>query len=193
MAQFLALAEPKPSLLGSLKIGLLSLVMLLLSACGDGASKEVQLLSGAAPGELARSHLAAAYLKQQGFDVTVEEARLGQIWQRLWAGKGDASVTVWLPQASEPFVGRFFDRLDDLGAKDAGLPAEAELWPLQDKPHLIVRRTLEQDAPQAVALLKELHWQPADIEQIIERWQQSQDWTLAAETWLAEQQAPLAK
>ena len=174
-----------------LKTCLLSLAILLLSACGGGAN-EVQLLTGSAPGELARTYLAAAMLKQHGFKVTVEEVRLGQIWQRLWAGKGDASVTVWLPQASAPFVERFFDRLDDLGAKDAGLAEEAtELVPSHDKPHTLVRRSLEQDSPQAVALLKELHWQPADIEQIIERWQQSQDWSLAAETWLAEQQTPL--
>lgn len=165
----------------------LVLTVCLLSACGDAASKDVHLLTGASPGELARTHLAAALLKQQDFNVTIEEARLGQIWQRLWVGKADASVTVWLPAASEPFVGRFFDRLDDLGAKDTGLPEEAEFWPLQDKPHLIVRRTLEQDAPQAVALLKEMRWQPADIEQIIERWQLSQDWSVAAETWLAAQ------
>ncbi|WP_319783546.1 glycine betaine ABC transporter substrate-binding protein [Oceanisphaera sp. IT1-181] len=170
-----------------LKIGLLSLAVLLLSACGDATSRDVHLLSGAAPAELARTHLAAAALKQQNFNVTIEEARLGQIWQRLWAGKADASVTVWLPQASAPFVERFFDRLDDLGPKDGRLAAEADLWPAKDKPHTLVRRSLAQDAPQAVALLKDLQWQPADIEQIIERWQQSQNWTLAAESWLAEQ------
>lgn len=170
-----------------LKTGLLSLAVLLLSACGDTNSNDVHLLSGVTPTELARTHLAAAVLKQHDFNVTVEEARLGQIWQRLWAGKADASVTVWLPQASEPFVGRFFDRLDDLGANDVGLNEEAELWPPHDKPHTIVRRTLAQESPQAVALLQSLSWQPTDIEKIIEHWQFTQDWAVAAETWLAEQ------
>lgn len=173
-----------------LTIGLLSLAVILLSACDNASSRDVHLLSGGAPAELARTHLAAAALKQQNFNVTIEEARLGQIWQRLWAGKADASVTVWLPQASAPFVERFFDRLDDLGPKDAGLSLGTELVPLHDKPHTLVRRSLAQDAPQAVALLRDLQWQPADIEQIIERWQLSQDWSLAAESWLAEQQSP---
>ncbi|MGO4999329.1 glycine betaine ABC transporter substrate-binding protein [Oceanisphaera sp. W20_SRM_FM3] len=170
-----------------LKTGLLSLAALLLSACGDGASHEVTLLTGAAPSELARTHLAAAMLKQQGVQVSIEEARLGQIWQRLWAGRADASVTVWLPQASAPFVERFFDRLDDLGANDVGLSEVVELVPLHDKPHTIVRRTLVEESPQAVAILKNIQWQPSDIEEIMQRWQLSQDWSLAAETWLAEQ------
>lgn len=170
-----------------LKICLLSLAALLLSACGDGASHQVTLLTGAAPSELARTHLAAAMLKQQGVKVTIEEARLGQIWQRLWAGKADASVTVWLPQASAPFVERFFDRLDDLGPNDVGLSEEVELVPLYDKPHTIVRRTLAEESPQAMAILNTMQWQPRDIEEIMQRWQLSQDWSVAAETWLAEQ------
>ena len=170
-----------------LKISLLSLAILLLSACGEGGSRDIHLLTGASPAELARTHLAAAVLKQHDYTVTVEEARLGQIWQRLWAGKADASVTVWLPKASAPFVERFFDRLDDLGPKDVGLSVGTELVPLHDKPHTLVRRSLSEDAPQAVALLKNLQWQPIDIEQIIEHWRLSQDWSVAAETWLAEQ------
>lgn len=170
-----------------LKSSFLALALLLLSACGEGGSKDVHLLTGATPAELARTHLAAAVLKQHDYKVTVEEARLGQIWQRLWAGKGDASVTVWLPKASAPFVERFFDRLDDLGPKDAGLSVGKELVPLHDKPHTLVRRAFVEEAPAAVALLNDMRWQPADIEQIIERWQLSQDWSVAADTWLAEQ------
>lgn len=174
----------------ALRGGLIACALLLLSACGESSHKELVLLSGAEPGELARSHLAAAYLQQQDISVTIEEARLGQIWQRLWAGKGDASVTVWLPEASTPFVERFFDRLDDLGPVDAGLAKEARLNLNQDKPHILVRRSLGQDAPEALAVLSKLHWQPADIDHIIALWQESQDWSLAANTWLAEQQAP---
>lgn len=85
---------------------------LLLTACNPNATREINLLTGATPGELARTHLTGAVLTEQGFNVSIEEARLGQIWQRLWAGKADASVVVWLPEASAPFVERFYDRLD---------------------------------------------------------------------------------
>lgn len=168
-------------------IRLLSLSMLLLAGCGGSETRDVHLLTGGTPSELARTHLAATVLKQQDFTVTIEEVRLGQIWQRLWAGKADASVTVWLPQASAPFVERFFDRLDDLGINDDGLDTEVAIWPKDDKPHTIVRRGLEQESPTAVALLRDLQWRSADIAKIVERWQQSQNWTLAAESWLAEQ------
>lgn len=160
---------------------------LLLAACSDSSAKDIHLLTGANPAELARTHLASAVLKQHGFIVTIEEARLGQIWQRLWAGKADASVVVWLPEASAPFVERFFDRLDDFGPKDNGLAEEREIWPANDKPHAVVRRSLEQESPEAVVILRNLHWQPQDLEQIMASWQQSQNWTLAAESWLAEQ------
>ena len=165
----------------------LLMLSLMLTACTDATQDEIHLLSGASPAELARNHLAGAVLEQQGFTVTVEEARLGQIWQRLWAGKADASLSVWLPEASAPFVERFFERLDDLGPRDGVLASEAELWPAQDRPHTLVRRSLEQDAPQAFATLMALRWQSEDLEQIIANWQQSGDWSLAAGTWLAAQ------
>ena len=168
-------------------ISLLSLVMLTLVGCSDAGSRDIHLLSGGTPSELARTHLAAALLKQQDFTVTIEEVRLGQIWQRLWAGKADASVTVWLPQASAPFVERFFDRLDDLGINDNGLSSEVAIWPDNDKPHTLVRRGLAQDAPDAINVLSHLQWQATDIAAIVDRWQQHQNWTLAAESWLAEQ------
>ena len=171
----------------ALKSGVLSLALLLLTACGEGANNDILLLSGAQSTELARTHLAAARLQEQGFEVTIEEARLGQIWQRLWAGKGDASVTVWLPEASAPFVERFFDRLDDLGPTDQGLAQESKLHLSHDKPHVLVRRSLEQDAPEAVAILSQLHWQAADIAYLVAHWQESQDWSLATASWLAEQ------
>lgn len=164
---------------------------LLLTACTDSSSKDIHLLTGAHPAELARTHLAGAVLKQQGFTVTIEEARLGQIWQRLWAGKADASMTVWLPEASAPFVERFFDRLDDLGPKDNGLAEESEIWPTHDKPHTVVRRSLEQESAGALAILRNLHWQPQDLTQIINSWQQSKNWPLAAESWLAAHPGPL--
>ncbi|MGO1247122.1 MAG: glycine betaine ABC transporter substrate-binding protein [Oceanisphaera sp.] len=166
------------------KIALL-VCSLLLAACSE-PTKEIHLLTGADAAELARTHLAKAVLEQQGFTVTVSEVRLGQIWQRLWAGKADASVTVWLPQASAPFVERFFDRLDDMGPKSHQLAGET--WPSQDKPHTIIRRSLEQEAPKARAILRDLQWQPQDLEQIMAHWQQSQNWNLAAQSWLAEHQ-----
>ncbi|MBO1518963.1 glycine betaine ABC transporter substrate-binding protein [Oceanisphaera pacifica] len=157
---------------------------LLLAACSE-PSKDIHLLTGADAAELARTHLAKAVLEQQGFSVTVSEVRLGQIWQRLWAGKADASVTVWLPQASAPFVARFFDRLDDMGPK--GQQLAQETWPSHDKPHTIIRRSLAQESPKARALLRDLQWQPQDLEQIMAHWQQNQNWNLAAENWLAKQ------
>lgn len=163
----------------------LLMLSLMLTACTDATQDEIHLLSGASPAELARNHLAGAVLEQQGFTVIVEEARLGQIWQRLWAGKADASLSVWLPEASAPFVERFFERLDDLGPRDGVLASEAELWPAQDRPHTLVRRSLEQDAPEAFAILMALRWQAEDLERIIANWQQSGDWSLAAGTWLA--------
>ncbi|WP_232455192.1 glycine betaine ABC transporter substrate-binding protein [Oceanisphaera avium] len=172
-----------------IKSAALTLALLLLSGCGKDANNSLLLLSGSEPAELARSHLAAATLEQHDFSVTIEEARLGQIWQRLWAGKGDASVTVWLPEASAPFVERFFDRLDDLGAIDQGLAQESRLNLNHDKPHVLVRRSLAQEAPAALAVLSNLHWQAEDIEQLIEYWQDTQDWSVAAQTWLAEQAA----
>lgn len=168
-------------------LSLLLLSGLLLAACTDSSSRQIHLLTGANPAELARTHLAGAVLREQGFTVTIEEARLGQIWQRLWAGKADASVTVWLPDASAPFVERFFDRLDDLGPKDNGLAEEGEIWPVNDKPHTVVRRSLEQESPDALAILRGLQWRAQDVTHIINSWQQSQNWTLAAESWLAEQ------
>lgn len=163
----------------------LLMLSLMLTACSDSTQDKIHLLSGASPAELARNHLAGAVLEQQGFTVTVEEARLGQIWQRLWAGKADASLSVWLPEASAPFVERFFERLDDLGPRDGVLASELERWPAQDRPHTLVRRSLEQDAPQAFATLMALRWQSEDLEQIIANWQQGGDWPLAASTWLA--------
>lgn len=162
---------------------------LLLAACTDSSSRQIHLLTGAHPAELARTHLVGAVLREQGFAVTIEEARLGQIWQRLWAGKADASVTVWLPDASAPFVERFFDRLDDLGPKGTALAEESEIWPVNDKPHTVVRRSLEQELPDALLILRSLHWQPEDVTHIMNGWQQSQNWTLAAESWLAAQAA----
>ncbi|GAA3707994.1 hypothetical protein GCM10022421_13660 [Oceanisphaera sediminis] len=162
----------------------LLMLSLMLAGCTDSTSREIHLLSGASPAELARNHLAGAVLEQQGFTVTVEEARLGKIWQRLWAGKADASLSVWLPEASAPFVERFFERLDDLGPRDGALASEAEHWPAQDRPHILVRRSLEQDAPQAFATLMVLRWQSKDLEQIIANWQQGGDWQQAASRWL---------
>ncbi len=158
---------------------------LMLAACTDSTPREIHLLSGASPAELARSHLAGAVLEQHGYDVTIEQVRLGKIWQQLWAGNADASLSVWLPEASAPFVERFFERLHDLGPKDGGLASEAGFWPSGDRPHTLVRRSLEQDAPEAFAILQALHWQPEDIEQIMANWQQSQDWQQAARSWLA--------
>ena len=162
----------------------LLMLSLMLAGCTDSTSREIHLLSGASPAELARNHLAGAVLEQQGFTVTVEEARLGQIWQRLWAGKADASLSVWLPEASAPFVERFFERLDDLGPRDGMLASEAERWPAKDRPHILVRRSLEQDAPHAFATLVALRWQSKDLEQIIANWQQSGHWQQAASSWL---------
>ncbi|GHA20893.1 glycine betaine ABC transporter substrate-binding protein [Oceanisphaera arctica] len=162
----------------------LLMLSLMLAACTDSTPREIHLLSGASPAELARSHLAGAVLEQQGFTVTIEEARLGQIWQRLWAGKADASLSIWLPEASAPFVERFFERLHDLGPKDDGLASEAEFWPVDDRPHTLVRRSLEQEAPKAFAILVALRWQPEDLEQIIANWQQSGHWQQAARSWM---------
>lgn len=167
----------------AVKVALLML-SLMLAACTDSTPREIQLLSGASPAELARSHLAGAVLEQQGFTVTIEEARLGQVWQRLWAGKADASLSVWLPEASAPFVERFFERLHDLGPKDGGLASETGLWPVNDRPHTLVRRSLEQEAPEAFSILMALRWQPEDLEQIINNWQQSGHWQQAAKSWL---------
>ena len=162
---------------------------LLLTACNPNATREINLLTGATPGELARTHLTGAVLTEQGFNVSIEEARLGQIWQRLWAGKADASVVVWLPEASAPFVERFYDRLTDLGAKDAGLAQERPLWPPNDKPHLVVRSALQEEAPDVMATLLDLQWQPDDLQYIIDRHQQGKSWSLAAKDWLANQRA----
>ncbi|MFP2770324.1 glycine betaine ABC transporter substrate-binding protein [Oceanisphaera sp. KMM 10153] len=165
----------------------LLMLSLMLAGCTDSTQGEIHLLSGASPAELARSHLAGAVLERKGVTVIVEEARLGQVWQRLWAGKGDASLSVWLPEASAPFVERFFERLEDLGPRDGILASEAGLWPANDRPHVLVRRSLEQDAPEAFAILVALRWQPEDLEQIIANWQQSGNWQQAASTWLAAQ------
>ncbi|MBM7455282.1 ABC-type proline/glycine betaine transport system substrate-binding protein [Oceanisphaera litoralis] len=160
------------------------MLSLMLAACTDSRSREIRLLSGAEPAELARNHLAGAVLEQQGFTVIIEAAPLGQIWQRLWAGKADASLSVWLPEASAPFVERFFDRLHDLGPRDGMLASEAGRWPAGDRPHTLVRRSLEQEAPEAFSILAALRWQAEDLERIMSHWQQDGDWPRAARAWL---------
>lgn len=167
-----------------------AVLALLLSACGGEPQRELRLLSGEQRQELASSHMAAAVLARAGFEVSISQANLGQSWQRLWAGEADASLSIWMPEASSPFVERFFVRLHDLGPNYLGPRLDEVDWPMGDRPHTLARRALEQSAPEALEILAGLRWQQADLEWVLAEWQQSGDWELAAKAWLAQRQRP---
>lgn len=158
---------------------------LLLSACGGEPQQEIRLLSGESRQELASSHMAAAVLERAGFEVTVASANLGQRWQRLWAGEADASLSIWMPEASAPFVERFFERLHDLGPNYLGPRLEEGEWPEGDRPHTLARRALEQGAPGALELLAGMRWQREELEWVLAEWQATGDPARAARAWLA--------
>ncbi|MBL1379175.1 hypothetical protein [Zobellella iuensis] len=168
-----------------------AVLALLLSACGGEPQREIRLLSGEQYQELASSHMAAAVLERAGFEVSISRANLGQSWQRLWAGEADASLSIWMPEASSPFVARFFERLHDLGPNYLGPRLEEGDWPEGDRPHTLARRALERSAPEALALLAAMRWQQEDLEWVLVEWQQGGDWELAAKGWLAQRQLPV--
>ncbi|WP_445396733.1 glycine betaine ABC transporter substrate-binding protein [Zobellella sp. An-6] len=165
---------------------------LLLSACSGEPGREIRLLSGESEQELASSHMARAVLEQAGFEVSIGRANLGQSWQRLWAGEADASLSIWMPEASAPFVERFFERLHDLGPNYLGPGLDGTRRPAGDRPHTLARRALEQDAPEALAILAGLRWQQPELERVLAEWEQSGDWEQAAAAWLAQRQPPAA-
>ncbi|WP_417606911.1 glycine betaine ABC transporter substrate-binding protein [Oceanimonas baumannii] len=98
-----------------MKHGLLLMLTLLLSACSPEPQQHIRLLSGDWDTARATTELARLELEQAGFAVTVEQVAPGQIWSRLAAGEGDASLSAWLPDSSRHHAERFFDRLHDLG------------------------------------------------------------------------------
>ncbi|WP_375055746.1 glycine betaine ABC transporter substrate-binding protein [Zobellella sp. DQSA1] len=158
---------------------------LLLGGCGGEVRQEVRLLSGEQRQELASSHMAAVVLEQAGVEVSISQANLGQSWQRLWAGEADVSLSIWMPEASSPFVERFFERLHDLGPNYLGPRLDEVDWPAGDRPHTLARRALERSAPEALEILAGLRWQQEDLEWVLAEWEAGGDPKQAAEAWLA--------
>lgn len=55
-----------------------------------------------------------------------------------------------------------------------------------EQPHTLVRRGLEDSAPQAMAILAGLHWQQQDMVFVFAQLEQGNDFSRAAELWLAQ-------
>lgn len=89
-------------------------------ASTDGATTDqtdltVGVFNGWPEGE-AVSYLWEAILEEQGYDVTLEYADAGPVWQAVAQGDYDVNLDAWLPMTHATYLEQFGDDVVDLGS-----------------------------------------------------------------------------
>src|SRR5699024_2433355 len=114
---------------------LLGIIMTLLAACGSGGnntsvednqeSEEVTNISiGLDPYAYATvpAYLSQVILEQEGYNVEIEEAEVGILYQALSSGDIDVFVDVWRPNLHESYIEEYDDKFETAGVLFSEMP-----------------------------------------------------------------------
>lgn len=88
--------------------------------------------------EVASTNVMAEVLKEQGFDVDLQELNNTALWQSVANGAVDASLSAWLPTTHGDLYDKYKDQLEDLGPNLTGVktglvvPAYMDVTTIED-------------------------------------------------------------
>jgi glycine betaine/proline transport system substrate-binding protein len=111
-------------------------MLLFLVACGgnDGATKETEedegteekteLAIGLDPYDYSTvpAYLSKVILEQEGFDIHIEEAEVGILYQALSDGEIDAFIDVWSPNLHKDYLDKYGDSFEIAGTLYSDMP-----------------------------------------------------------------------
>ena len=105
-----------------LKIGIVFICILVLTACGsekedtkNNDKGEINLAYVEWDTEVASTHVVGQVLEELGYKVTLTPLDNGIMWEALANGEVDGMVSAWLPQTHAPQVEKYKDKIENLG------------------------------------------------------------------------------
>ncbi|KGR89092.1 MULTISPECIES: glycine betaine ABC transporter substrate-binding protein [Lysinibacillus] len=110
-----------------LKIGIVFICILVLTACGsekedtkNNDKGEINLAYVEWDTEVASTHVVGQVLEELGYKVTLTPLDNGIMWEALANGEVDGMVSAWLPQTHAPQVEKYKDKIENLGENLTG-------------------------------------------------------------------------